>query len=85
MEGLNPYGGIGCHLPKEEKPEMARYILKAPDLTREVVLQDLNDPPIPFPKDDGSDLWLNHFFSPGTILHTFGPRPGMPGPRIGLG
>lgn len=48
MERLDSHSSVGCHLPKEKAPEMARYILEMPDLTREVVLQNLNDPPIPF-------------------------------------
>ncbi len=79
MEGLDPYGGIGCDLSEEEPAEMARCILQAPDLTCKVVLQNLNDPPIPFSEDDGSDTYLHHFFPLQGPLYSCGPRPGMPG------
>jgi hypothetical protein len=85
MERFNTHSGVDCHLPKEEAPEMTLYILKPPDLTREVVLKDLDDPPIPLSEDDGSDPLLNHFFSPGTILHILVPARECParGSRLG--
>lgn len=85
MEGLSPYGGIGCHLPKEEVPEMSRYILKTPDLTGEVVLQNLDDPPIPFSEDDGSDTYLDHFFPLQGPFYSMVPARECPdrGSRLG--
>lgn len=89
MERLDPKGGIGLHLSQDEAPELARNVLETPDLGREVVLQELDDPPISLSEYDSSDSGLVHWYPLQSPFYRLGDGSGNAAPanpfRIGAG